>query len=182
MSMPAASEPDDTRLENAVGRDSPGARAERLKERVYVTFTVLAVVLTLRTHASELSAGEAALTLLVTVVATLLAVFVADFVSHLAVHAALPTAGQLRHMLSVSVGSLGVIGVPMLLLLASGLGLLRMETALTAITVTLIVTLAVVGYLAVRRVKLPLLIKLLVLAVVVALGFAVVGLELFAHA
>ena len=72
-------------------------RAERLKERVYITFTALAVVLALQSHAE--SAARATVTLLIAVVGTLLAVFVADIVSHLAVHAALPTSRELRHML-----------------------------------------------------------------------------------
>jgi hypothetical protein len=46
-------------------------RATQLKERIYVTFTALAVVLALSSHASEVSAGEVATTLLITVIVTL---------------------------------------------------------------------------------------------------------------
>src|SRR3954464_13732562 len=80
------------------------SRAEALKERVYLTFTALAVVLALRAHAQ--SVAEAALTLLIAVLGTLLGVFLADRVAHIAVHAVLPTGPQLRHMLRISLGAI----------------------------------------------------------------------------
>jgi hypothetical protein len=159
----------------------PEYRADQLKERIYVTFTSLAVVLALRTHLEGVTAGQAALTLFVTVVATLLAVFVADFTSHLSVHGVMPTRVEFGHMLGTSLGAIGVVVVPLLLLLAAGLGWIALHAALTAIVVILIVTLALVGYLAVRRARMPVRLKVLVLLVEVALGFAVVGLELIAH-
>jgi purine-cytosine permease-like protein len=105
-------------------------RAEALKERVYVTFTGLAVVLTLESHSETLTAGEAASTLTITVIGTLLAVFVADLVSHVAVHAKTPTRPELRHMARVSFGAFGAIVFPLIFM-----------------------TLVLVGYLAVRRVS-----------------------------
>ena len=60
--------------------DQRGQRADRLRERSYVTFTALAVVLVLRSEAEHMTARVAAGTLAVTVVATLLAVLVADVV------------------------------------------------------------------------------------------------------
>src|SRR4051812_50082596 len=87
-------------------------RAERLRERIYVTFTSLAVVLTLRAHVEELSAGRAALTLVIVVSGTLLAVLVADFVSHLMVHEKLPSEREFRHMLAGVVGPAGGAGPP----------------------------------------------------------------------
>ena len=83
---------------------TPEQRAEVLKERIYVTFTSLAVVMALSSHADELTPGSAAVTLLIAVVGTLLAVFVADLVAHIAVHTALPDRAELAHMISVSTG------------------------------------------------------------------------------
>lgn len=156
-------------------------RAERLKERIYVTFTSLAVVLAMLTHAHDLTPGAAATTLLVAVVATLLAVFVADFVSHTVVHAAVPTASQLRHMVGVSSSALAVIVVPLILLGLAGLDVMEVERALRISSTVLVVTLGIVGWLAVRRVKLAGWLKLVLLAAEVLLGFAVIGLELLAH-
>jgi hypothetical protein len=160
-------------------RENPEDRAERLKERVYVTFAALAVVLTLRTH--EIGAGTAATTLLITVGGTLLAVLLADVVSHLAVHAALPTRAEARHMVGVCTGALGVLALPMVFLGVAVSGAWPVAGALRASTIALVASLGVVGWLAVRRVALPRWQKLAVLAAEVALGVAVVGLELLAH-
>jgi hypothetical protein len=155
------------------------ARAERLKERVYVTFTALAVALALRSHAE--SAGTAIGTLLIAVLGTVLAVFVADVVSHIAAHAALPDRGELRHMTSVSFGSLSVLVVPFILVGLAAADVWQLEQALRATTFVLVATLVAVGYVAVRRVRLPVRQKLVVLFGEFALGVLVVLLELLAH-
>lgn len=159
---------------------TPEERADRLKERVYVTFAALAVVLTLRSH-GEVTAGVAATTLLITVGGTLLAVLLADVVSHLAVHAALPTAAEARHMVAVCTGALGVLVLPMAFVGLAAWGSWTVDGALRASTIALVASLGVVGWLAVRRVALPGWQKLLVLVAEVALGVAVVALELLAH-
>lgn len=159
---------------------TPEERADRLKERVYVTFAALAVVLTLRSH-GEVTAGVAATTLLITVGGTLLAVLLADVVSHIAVHAALPTAAEARHMVAVCTGALGVLVLPMLFVGLAASGTWTVDGALRASTIALVASLGVVGWLAVRRVALPGWQKLIVLVAEVALGVAVVALELLAH-
>lgn len=155
-------------------------RADRLKERIYVTFTALAVVITLRSH-GDVSAATAATTLLITVGGTLLAVLLADVVAHLAVHAAPPSAREARHMVAVCTGALGVLVLPMVFLGIAATGSWSVDAALRAATLALVVSLGVVARLAVRRIAVPRWQKLVVLAAVVALGFAVVGLELLAH-
>lgn len=154
-------------------------RAAQLKERVYLTFTALAVVLALRSHAE--SAGDAAVVLLITVLGTLLAVLVADVVSHIAVHAALPDRGQLGRMVRISVGALGAVTLPFVFLGLAALGVWQVEAALRASTIALVVSLAAIGYLAARRVRLPAWQRLIVLFAELALGAVVVGLELLAH-
>ena len=91
----------------ATGASTPAQRAEVLKERIYITFTSLAVVMALSAHADELTPGGAAVTLLIAVVGTLLAVFVADLVAYIAVHATVPDRAELGHMISVSTRALG---------------------------------------------------------------------------
>ncbi|BDI24046.1 hypothetical protein [Herbiconiux sp. L3-i23] len=156
-------------------------RAERLKERVYITFTALAVVLALRSHADELTAGSAALTLVISVVGALLAILVADFVSHLVAHGSLPSAGEVRHMLQVAFGALGAAVLPLIFMALAGFDIWTVDGALRASSIALITTLGVGGFLAVRRVRIPGWQKLLVLGVEVALGVLVVALELLAH-
>src|SRR6478752_9417520 len=94
--------------------DLPERRAERLKERIYVTFTSLAVVLALGSREEGLTPGAVAGTLAITVIGTLLAVFVADFVAHVVVHATTPRPDELAHMIKVSSSSLGVLVLPMI--------------------------------------------------------------------
>ncbi|MGW4466213.1 hypothetical protein [Micromonospora sp. NPDC004704] len=154
-------------------------RAERLKERVYITFTALAVVLALRSHGA--TAAEAGVTLLIAVTGTLLAVFVADVVSHIAVHAALPARHELNRMLRVSFGALGALVVPFVFIGLAIADRWPVTSALRAATIALVTALVVIGYLAVRRVRLPVWQKLVVLFAEFVLGAAVVGLELLAH-
>jgi hypothetical protein len=156
-------------------------RAEALKERVYVTFTGLAVVLALQSHAETLSAGEAASTLAITVVGTLLAVFVADLVSHLAVHAKTPTRSELSHMARTSFGAFGAIVLPLIFIAVAAVGRWSIEASLRASTIALITALVLIGYLAVRRITMGWWKKLIALGAEFLLGLAVVGLELLAH-
>jgi hypothetical protein len=156
-------------------------RADQLKERVYITFTALAVVLALRADVGHETAGAAAGTLAVAVVGTLLAVLVADVVAHITVHQALPTRAELRHMVVVVLGAAETLVLPIVLIGLAALGVFSLEVALIACTVVLVVTLVAVGYLAVRRLPLPLHQRLIVLLAEFALGLAVVGLELLAH-
>jgi ABC-type phosphate/phosphonate transport system permease subunit len=157
-------------------------RAEALKERVYVTFTSLAVVLAMQSHSTEhLGAGEAASTLSITVIGTLLAVFVADVVSHLAVHATVPTAAEIRRMAAVSFGAFATVVLPLVFIGFAGLDSWSVDTALRASTIALTVSLIAIGFLAVRRVKLAWWQRLVVLGAEFAVGAAVVGLELLAH-
>lgn len=156
-------------------------RAEALKERVYVTFTALAVVLALQSHAESLTAGEAATTLVITVVGTLLAVFVADLVSHLAVHAKTPTRPELSQMARTSFGAFAAIVLPLIFIGLAAVGRWPIETSLRASTTALIAALVLIGYLAVRRVEMARWKKLLALGAEFALGLAVVALELLAH-
>lgn len=155
-------------------------RAEKLKERVYVTFTAIAVVLALAAH--DVQAVRALAVLVITLLGTVVAVFVADVVSHLAVHGKLPDGHERRHMMRVSFGAFGVIVPPVgFLLLAVG-DVWPVETALRVASYALVLTLIAIGYVAVHRVTLPLWQKLVVLFGEFVLGTLVIALELLAHA
>lgn len=155
-------------------------RADRLKERIYLTFTALAVVLALGGHTSA-TAEQALTTLAITVAGTLLAVLVADLVSHLVAHERLPTLDELRHALASSVGTVGAVLLPFVFLGLATLGVWDTGRALRGSAVALIVSLVAVGYAAVRRVRLPIWQRLVVLGAEAVLGLGVIGLELLAH-
>ncbi|TDE01021.1 hypothetical protein [Jiangella asiatica] len=154
-------------------------RAAVLKERIYITFTALAVVLALRAHA--VSAGEAAVSLAVVVTGTVLAVWVAGVVSHISVHAALPVGGEMRHMLRVSFGALGALALPFVFIVLAIADVWTIERALRASSIALVAALAAIGYFAVRRVDLPTWQRVIVLLAEFLVGALVIVLELVAH-
>ena len=156
-------------------------RAEQLKERIYVTLTALAVVLVLRSEADQTTPGTAAAALAVTVGATLLAVFVADVIAHITVHAAVPSGAELLQMLRVVTPALGVLVLPVILLRLAATEVMTLDRALRVSSIALVASLVVIGYLAVRRLRISLFPSLVVLLAEFALGLAVVALELLAH-
>jgi hypothetical protein len=154
-------------------------RAEALKERIYLTFAALAVVLALNLH-DTLDAGVAIRTLLVTVLGTLLAVLVADVLSHMVVHERGMTRREWRAALVSSFGAMGAVGLPFAFLLAALFGWWETPTALTASTIALIAALVVIGFAAVRSIPMSWGQRLVALGAEAALGLAVVGLQLLA--
>ncbi|SFU00325.1 hypothetical protein [Arthrobacter sp. ov118] len=167
----------------AAAPPSPSARqrAASLKERVYIIFTSLAVVLALRGHADETTPAAAAATLSIVVIGSLLGILVADLLSHLTVHSKLPSGEELHHMITVGVDGLGVLVAPLLLLAAAGLGFMSTAAALGWAVGVLVVSLAVVGFLAIRRLEIPLRHKAAIMLAEVVLSLLVIGLELVAH-
>jgi hypothetical protein len=155
-------------------------RADRLKERIYLSFAALAVVLALGSHPPD-SAVQALATLIVTLLGTLLAVFTADVISHLVVHERGMTRREMRHALGSSFGALGAVTLPIVFLALSALGVWSVTAALLASTIALIVGLVVIGFLAVRRVPLRWWQRLLALGGEAVLGLAVVALQFLAH-
>ena len=156
-------------------------RSEALKERIYVTFTALAVTIAFEREAEHATATGAALTLLLTVFGTVLAVFAADIVAHMVRESSLPSRAEIGHLAYVSFGSLAVLALPMVILGLSGLKVMELAHALRAISVTLVATLVVVALVAVHRLRVKLALKVLVLSIVAALGLAVLAIEVAVH-
>lgn len=154
-------------------------RAAHLKERIYVTFAALAVVLGLLSH--HVGIGEAAATLGVTILGLLLAVFTADIAAHLVVHARWMTQPELRHAVRTSFGAMGSLIAPFAFLGIAALGVWDAHTALLASAIALIGALVVIGWVAVRRLELRWWQRLLALGAEAVLGLAVVGLQVLAH-
>lgn len=154
-------------------------RAAHLKERIYVAFAALAVVLGMMRH--QLGPIEAILTLAVTILGLLLAVFTADVVAHLVVHARWMTQPELRHAVRTSFGAMSSLVAPFLFLGAAAIGLLDTWLALLAGAIALIGALVVIGWVAVRRLRLRWWERLLALGAEALLGLAVIGLQVLAH-
>lgn len=161
---------------------SPTQVAQGLKERVYATFTGLSILLVIH-HDTEHSAGpaSAAGALLVGVFGIIAAGFLSDIIAHLAAHRSLPGGRELRHMLWISVGGLLTITLPLILLSLSAAGWLGFLTALDWSLGTYIATLAVIGYLAVRRAHIRWWSRVLLLSALMILGGVVIALQLLAH-
>lgn len=164
-----------------VGTPNAQQRSEALKERVYVTSTVLAVTIAYERDAGHATVDDAALTLLFTVLGTLMAVFVADVVAHMVRDGMLPSGRELAHLAYVSFGSSGVVVVPMGILAISAAGGIDVATALHAISATLAATLVFVTLLAVRRLRVGPWRKALALAITTALGLGALCIELSVH-
>ncbi|QAY72399.1 hypothetical protein ET445_02650 [Agromyces protaetiae] len=155
--------------------------ADSLKERVYATFTGLAIVLVQQSNVEHLTAGRALATLFVGIVAITAAGFVADIVTYLAVHSAFPTREIVAEMGRVAGTAIASAGVPLILLALAAFGVFELEGALRAASIVYLVTLGVIGYLAVRRTRLAWWKQLAGLGGLVALGLAVVVLQQLAH-
>jgi hypothetical protein len=146
-----------------------------------VTFTALAVTIAFERDVAHATVSGAALTLLLTVLGTLLTVFVADVVAHMVRESALPSREEIGDLVYVSFGSLAVLALPLAILGLSAFKVLELAPALRAISVTLAATLVVVALIAVHRLRLNVGLKILSLAIVAALGLAVLAIELAVH-
>lgn len=156
-------------------------RAEALKERVYATFTGLAIVLVQHANVEHITATRATLTLLVGIVAITAAGFVADVIAHFAVHAAFPRRAELGRMARVSGTALASAAGPLVILALAAFGVFALEPALLAASILYVVTLGLIGFIAVRRTHVAWWKQAVALGLLVALGLGVVGLQQLAH-
>ena len=110
------------RARERLGEDAP-AFVEYFKERVYATFTGLAIVLVVAANDAH-DPGHAVLALLLGVVGITAAGFVSGVISHLAVHRDFPGGAELLAQLRIAGGALGTLVTPMILLVLAWLGVL----------------------------------------------------------
>lgn len=169
------------RAERAEGsRPSLDEVARALKERVYATFTGLAVVM-IYAVGDEPDAAHALRSLVVAIVGISAAGFVAEVIAHQVAHAAVPSGVEARTMLRIAGGALASASLPVLLLGASALGWLDARTALWVSVGVYGVTLVAVALIAVVRSRLSLRQSLLSLLIIVGLAVAVVGVLALSH-
>ncbi|MET9625735.1 MULTISPECIES: hypothetical protein [unclassified Streptomyces] len=115
----------------SVPADDPQAAAERLKERLYATITMISVVIGLSVAEHPSTTGAAA-TVATAAVGLWLAALVADQQAHRVVHGRLASGAELRRMLWVdSPLLLSAVG-PLVLVGAAALDVMSLHTALVA--------------------------------------------------
>ncbi|MBW9109424.1 hypothetical protein [Microbacterium ureisolvens] len=161
-------------------RDQQDAFVRYFKERVYATFTGLAIVLVV-SAGEHAEADHAFFALVLGVIGITAAGFVSDVVSHLAVHQEFPSRAEFAVLLRVAGGALSTMIVPGILLLLAWFDLMELATSLRISSIVYIATLGVIGWVAVRRARLSWGQKLLALGILLALGLLVIALQTLAH-
>lgn len=119
---------DDRSADVPPGTDA-GVLVDRLKERIYATITMIAVVVGL--SFGDVSSLGAVATVLTTALGLWLAAFVADQQAHRTVHGHLATGHELRRMLYVSSPLLSCAAGPAVLIALAALDVLSLDAALT---------------------------------------------------
>jgi hypothetical protein len=151
------------------------------KERVYATFTGLAIALVVSGDGEHGEPQHAFLAVVLGVLGITIAGFVSDIVSHLAVEGGFPHGRDLRVIIRIAGGALGTVVTPGILLLLAWMDVLGLAGALRATVIVYLATLGIIGWMAVRRSRLAWWQQVVALALLVALGFGVVGLQTLAH-
>ncbi len=154
----------------------PPGTVPYFRERLYATFTGLAIVRVVEsgTHAEP---RHAFLALLMGVIGIVVAGTLSDYIAHLIVHRTVARGSELHIMLRAGLGALWTVGLPIALIGAAWIGWMDLHLALRISSWIYIVTLAGIGWLAIRRSTLPVLARIVVLAGLVAAGFGVVALQ-----
>ncbi|MFJ3666776.1 hypothetical protein ACIPSE_10020 [Streptomyces sp. NPDC090106] len=152
---------------------------ERLKERLYASLTLLAVLVGQAQGGHPTHRG-AAVYVVATAVGLWLATLVADLQAHPVAHGRRPTLGEIRRTLYTSSPLLTCAVGPVLLIGLSATGALELTTALWVSAGTEVAALALWGYAGGRRVGAGPLRSLVVAALDAAIGMGVVGVKLLA--
>ena len=157
---------DDTHLPPDATEEERRQAGDRLRERIYVTFTTLAILMATNAHGDALDSPGILWTLVV---------------SHMIAHSTLPSVREFRHMVAVSSRALGVLVVPLISIGLAVFDVIEDRTGLVIAIVALIASLAVIARIAVSRTGLSGWRQFAVLLAIVALGVLVVLLESLAH-
>lgn len=160
--------------------DDSDFRSRALKERIYATFTGLAILAAVAAT-GHTTAWDAAFTVLVGVFGISLAGFVAEVVAHQVSHKRMPVAGEVGGMARIALGALGSASAPLIILVASGFGLLDVALALRLGMALYGVVLVAIFLIASRRSGLRPLQKLVSSAMFVGVALLVVAVLSMAH-
>lgn len=126
--------------------------AENMKERVYATITLLAVIAAHWQHEVTHSVLSTVISILGTVTALWLATLIAMRMSHRAVHGKAVELHEYRRLVFTSSGLLAPAVGPTLIILGSLSGLYTLKNALVASIVVLLLSLFLLSFTAGRRI------------------------------
>lgn len=163
------------------GLRSSMERTMALKERVYASFTGLAIVSALAIDDHHGTAGDAILALAAGIVGITGAGLVAEVIAHHMSDGAFPKPIELVRMVRIALGAITSASLPFLLLVASALGLIPLRSALNVAIGLYFLGLIVIVLVAARRTKLPWTQQLLSVAVLVGAGIVVVLVLIIGH-
>ncbi|WES63476.1 hypothetical protein P0L94_13510 [Microbacter sp. GSS18] len=167
------------RRRDAIAREGGDAGlVSYFKERVYATFTGLAIVLVV--SGSHPDPEHAFLALIFGVLGITTAGFVSEIVGHLVVHSHFSSRAEVMVPLRVSSAALATVVLPAAFIGAAWAGWLDIELALMIAAWIYVGTLVVIGLLAVRSSRLRWWQTLLALGMLVALGALVLLLQTLA--
>ena len=126
--------------------------AENMKERVYATITLIALITALWQTADHHSAGGAIASIVGTVVALWLATLISARVSHRAVHGKSLGRGDVFKLMFTSSGLFLPVITPTFIILMSVAGILSLRSALLVSIVALLLSLFTLSFMASRRI------------------------------
>ena len=153
-----------------------------LRERVYGAVACLATLAVLvRYTTPDTSAWARVLDVAVATGGLWAASLVADWVAHLGVHRSAPRGRAALRMLQASGQIVAAAVLPLLVLVAAGIGLLSGYAAMWIAMWILVAELGVVALLAVRRAELRWWQQLFTIAVLVGVGVLMLSIKLLAH-
>ena len=153
-----------------------------LRERVYGAMACLATLAVLvRYTAPETSAWARVLDVAVATGGLWAASLLADWVAHLGVHRSAPRGRAALRMLQASGQIVEAAVLPLLVLVAAGVGLMSTSTAMWIAMWILVAELGVIALLAVRRAQLSWWQKLFTITALIGVGVLVIGIKILAH-
>jgi len=155
-------------------------RIRALQERIYATFTGLAIVVAVDATGDG-GAWQAFLTVLVGIIGISAAGFLAEVVAYEVGHRRLPSGAEVREMASIAGSALASASIPLIVIALSGFGLLGLELALRLAMAVYAATLVAIFLLAARSTGLRPVQRILSSAMFLVLALLVVGVLFFAH-
>lgn len=169
----------DTRNDQHLPVEALESIAENMKERIYATITLLAMIVALWQTSGHHTAGGAVINMLGTVAALWLATIMSARMSHRAVHGKSMTLSRLRKLLFTSSGLFAPAILPVAFVLASMTGVTTLKNALFAGVVILVLSLFFLSFHAGRRIHASFLRLIVISMVEMLVGVGVVALKLF---
>ena len=160
---------------------SPNDRAqyaELLRERIYSTITLLALVVVLWQHPSDYTAWGVIGTIIGTVGALWLATLIASRMSYRIIHDGSELESHYRKSSEAASGLLSPAGAPVFFVLISMTGLIELKTALLISVISLVLSLFLFSLVSGSKLASNRIALLLYSLLIMGLGLAVVALKL----